>query len=752
MSPPRTRALVVSAIVGGYAVLLAALFWRVWLRGQMSGWDCVVEYWPDVVFQLHALGDGEWPMWNPYALGGYPAVADVQAGLFAPVNWLLWLGSVPFGDGPWLIQAKVLINLLVGLTGMHAWVWWRRRSHAAAVVAALVFVLGSPLLVHKNGALLWPFLYVPWAMLALERFVAHPSARRGAALAAAVWLMGTAGHPQSFFYGLVALTVFGVALALTAPGGPRGIAALARRAWPGLLVAGGLALLLLAATWQPAREAVSESPRAHRGLGYVLGGAMETSQLRELVAPGLDTNWQTDVYVGALPLVGGLWWLLVARGWRERARAAAWWLVGGLGLALALGRDGHLLPWFAEHVPGFDLFRIAYRHKLMFGLAAAVLAGDATAALLAPGDAARARWTRLAWLGLAAAWLGLAATVAWRPTWWALAAGTLAVVAAPAWLPAAARWARWARAGAAGAVVAIVLCDLWLAGAFKLAILQRRPDPARHAAVVAAMTGVDRDWRYHVGNMSSPYGGTVPYHMAFLGELREWSGYINPIEPERHVELEKRSKREPALLAHFNVRYLAGHKAPPPGATPVTAPGVRGVVALDDVAPVARWYGAVERRARKDVLGALAASPPSARTAALVEPDVAGLDALPAAAPDAPVDAPVDGRLVAFARNALVVDVDAPAPGLVVINEAYAAGWTAEVITADGRRAPAPVVRAHYHLRGVVVPAGTVRVVLRYEPPGYAALVMAFFVGLAALALAALGRWRWLDATPGAPR
>ncbi len=735
MTPRKRAALTIATTVAGYAALLVALFWPVFGGGQMSGWDCVVEYWPDLVFQIHALGDGEWPLWNPHVLGGYPALADLQAGMFAPVNWLLWILSLPFGDGAWLIQAKVLLNLLVGLCGMHAWMWHRRRSHVAAVVAALVFVLGSPLLVHKNGALLWPMLYLPWALLALERLAAHPSPRRGAALAATVWLMGTAGHPQSFFYGLVVLTLYGTFLVFATPS-PRQVGTLLRRAWPGLLLAFVLVGLLLAATWVPAQQAVDASPRAHRGLGYVLGTAMTKPQLRELLAPGLDTNWQTDVYVGALPLVGGVWLLLAMRRARDRAEAAFWCLLGALGLALALGRAGHLLPWFAEHVPGFDLFRIALRLKLIFGVAAAVLAGDAAAALLARE---RAGWTRWAWLGLVAAWLALTAWQTATVPRWTLAA--LVVAGVPAWLIGTGVAARGARRCAALALPALVLADLWSAGAFKLAILQRRPDPARHASAVAAMAGADSAWRYHVGNMSSPYGGTVPYHVAFLADLREWSGYINPIEPQRHVELDKRARKAPGLLRHFNVRYFAGHRQPPAGAR-VVAPGI---VEVDDVAPVARWYGGLELLSAPQLLDRLATAAPSELVAALAEPgDVAAVP--PLAGADV---APVDGRVLARHRNTLTIAIDAPGPGVVVINEAFAPGWEARWIGDDGQRRDLAVVRAHYHLRAVVVPGGSGRIVMSYRPRGMVALVLGFFVGLAALALIGLGRWRWLDAVGG---
>jgi uncharacterized membrane protein YfhO len=51
--------------------------------------------------------------------------------------------------------------------------------------------------------------------------------------------------------------------------------------------------------------------------------------------------------------------------------------------------------------------------------------------------------------------------------------------------------------------------------------------------------------------------------------------------------------------------------------------------------------------------------------------------------------------------------------GLVVLDDALFEGWRVEV---DGR--PAPVVRVDSVLRGVVVPAGTHRVVWSYTVPG----------------------------------
>ena len=61
---------------------------------------------------------------------------------------------------------------------------------------------------------------------------------------------------------------------------------------------------------------------------YVLSGSMARAQLAELWSPGLDRNWMTDVYAGALPLVAALWLLVTGPGRRERIETALWCAIG----------------------------------------------------------------------------------------------------------------------------------------------------------------------------------------------------------------------------------------------------------------------------------------------------------------------------------------------------------------------------------------------------------------------------------------
>ncbi len=94
------------------------------------------------------------------------------------------------------------------------------------------------------------------------------------------------------------------------------------------------------------------------------------------------------------------------------------------------------------------------------------------------------------------------------------------------------------------------------------------------------------------------------------------------------------------------------------------------------------------------------------------------------------------GPLVVGAERASV-EVDMAAPGLLVVNEAMAPGWTARV---DGR--PADLLTVNFMMRGVALQSGPHTVEMRYEPPGFRTglLVTLVALGLVAALLAA-GLW-----------
>jgi hypothetical protein len=680
------------------------------------GWDCLREYWQDVVYPLVALGRGELPLWNPYVLGGAPFLGDPQTGLFAPVNWLCWLLALVSGSqGAWLIQVKVLTNLWIGLMGMHVLVTRRAGSHLAGTAAALIYVLGSPLLVHKNGAFLWPFLYLPWAALTLEHLVEDPSLRTGLLAAAGIWLCGSAGHPQGFFYCLLILAAYWLFLTLSAPQGR--VASLRRQApWAAvsLLV---ITALLLPIYW-PAAEAVAESPRASRGLAYVLQQPLTPGDLGELLLPNLDRNWMKDIYLGPLALVLALFGVFAARAWRQRARRIFWLALATFGLLLAMGEHTPVLPFLAEHVPGFGLFRIAYRHKLIVAFCVAMAAGEGVGVLV---RSEAPRWARWGLTALATAWigLGLLAVRGALPSLAPpsskdavlhalLAAGlALALVVAAAW------FGRRARLLLLPAV-ALILADLWIAGGSKIRILQPPPTLAAAAAAVAPMRGVGASWRFHKADYPPDTNTSA------ILAAREFSGYWSlPTRLRRHQEVLERARHDPEILRHFNVRWILSRRP-----VALREPGSRrlapALYELGGVTPLLRVYHRAERVSSGELLTHL--TRPGLRGAALVARGE------PAPALPSSKNPPVTGQLIRHGINQIVARVHTRAPGIAVLNESFYPGWAVEV-----NGTPARIFRANHLMRATLVPAGESVIRFHYSPTRYYPALIAFLAALAAV-------------------
>ena len=131
-----------------------------------------------------------------------------------------------------------------------------------------------------------------------------------------------------------------------------------------------------------------------------------------------------------------------------------------------------------------------------------------------------------------------------------------------------------------------------------------------------------------------------------------------------------------------------------------------------------------------------------ARRVAITEEPLPGLERGGARA-SAP---PGDTRLVRYEDERVVAVASARRPSLLVLTDVHYPGWKA---TVDGR--PAEVERVNHLLRGVVVPAGTHRVELRYEPLSWRIGWIVSCLGLlavAAVAVAGLRRRRLRGAGP----
>ena len=711
------RGLVVPAIVLWLIVL--ALFWRAWTPVEGArrafAWDAQYEYWGDLQLQADALADGELALWNPHDRLGYPFHADPQAGNLYPVQWALVGAASVMGHTPWwLITAKNLFHLWFGAFGMF--VLLRRRGVPAtpSMVGALVALTSYAVLHNAPSALDWGFAWIPWWLAAADAWVGKPTWRRGAVLGMVTALAILAGAWASFWYGtlvVVPLTLVGLVTTVRAtPVEER--RALLRRLGISLGVALGVFVLLAGAQLASTAGLVGDTVRSERGVDFFGTTAFKGVDWAGFFLPrGLGEN----TYLGWGPIL----WAVIYVGLRPTARNLT--LVGIiiLSITLAMGDLGPVLPALASAPSPFDLFRRAHRYLYVLVVPLGLLAGEGLAALAAledPEKRARLRRGVLRLVAVAAIIFGVAFAVKLEAPAKdddvrdAFAFALCAVLAAgfTTWLV-----LRHPKARAVLAV-AVVVCglDLWIARSKKIEAAFQPIPSLKDDKLLAGLDGLPRPFRIYDNER-------IGYRPGIRLGLRDLGGYEgDPLALQRFDRVLQAVRTSPRRAAHAGIAYIFDGRRKLPGGGPQAA-GMQSFAKTSyrvaDPAADVLWFDSAAIAADADAAWSQASGAAPGAIAVLEQGQLPAGDAARATQVDAPGSAPVPGRVTRWTLNSLTAEVDAPADGLVVINELWhRRGWTA---TVDGQAAPIYAVDGF--ARGVLVGPGHHVIAMSYRATGW---------------------------------
>ncbi|MEB3198680.1 MAG: hypothetical protein VKP62_15900 [Candidatus Sericytochromatia bacterium] len=721
-----------------------------------DGWG---QYLPQRVLTASVLRAGEWPFWNPFQFGGMPLLAVSQTGVFFPANWLFLL--LPTA---WAMNVCVLLAYWVGGGVMFAYVRALACPPAAALLAALVFTGSGFMLANmEHLTVIQAAGLIPAIFWAVERLRTGPWRPAAAWLAALLALQIFAGYPQ-----LVWMT-----LLLGFPYAAWRLPPEARGPALGAVLCG---IGLAAVQWLPTLGLLAESQRHTLSYAEVTADALPVRELATLVFPylygTLDSTlfqvpfWGKGPWRNELMGYAGLATLMLAltalRRGRHDGLVRFWWLVGGLGLLLALGDATPLYRvWHA--LPVFNMIRVPGRHLMELDLALAVLAALGLTHWLqaSPGDRQRALRGAGVLLGGAMA-LVAGLLVAGREVW-------------------ASRWLPYAPAGVdLGAALAPHQAWLWvqglalLASLLALARLAQRPTSARQGGLLGVLALDLLLFSHHQGwrglcpsaaelprlPILQPHDGPrllaisslpYPYHdralsvalaypqISTLMGLKMVNGY-EPLLAASYSRLVGQltmggQLADPHLLAseHHGLDLLACTRVrlDPAALTPAVASHLKAPRWLAEAAS-GRVRSFVNRRACPRVWrpAEVQVLPEAQRWARLTHD--ARFEPLREALLETPLGAavtPGTASLRSTGFASLAGETSGSGPGLVVVSEAYHAGWHAF----HGER-ELPVLRVDGLLLGVAVPAGHVPFTLHYRPPGWW-LALALSLGAAGAAL-----------------
>ena len=345
-------------------------------------------------FIFGELRNGNFPLWNPHILSGYPLFASFQTMLLYPPAWIWALL-------PLVKATNIFIVFHLWLLGAGM-IWWmlRRGLHPlAAFVAGALLCFGSAGTMRVFPGHITPLAVIAWMPILLGIFdgVLESSSRRSTlrlvlAGVAVVALQIAAGFPQHFFYTALALAIYFLTRVL-------------QRAWEisswrflfsrlaCACVIYGWGLLLLSVQLLTSWHASKETARASSlPFSFVASFSFPPENFLTLIAPGFFGGdgvlpywgrgfvWEMTVFVGVAGFLLALQGCLRAR----FSRVLPLLLAGAFMLVLAAGKYTFLLKFFYLHVPIFGGFRASARALCQAAVFLCALAGIGLDSLLQP--------------------------------------------------------------------------------------------------------------------------------------------------------------------------------------------------------------------------------------------------------------------------------------------------------------------------------------------------------------------------------
>ncbi len=734
------------------ALIVVAFFWPLMFAGYWiphGGGDLVSFLWPMYRFSARSLRAGEIPLWNPHLYSGAPYAADNQSGVFYPINLLAF---ALFGEPSYaVLEGLVVFHVwLAGATSL-ALLRGMGLRRPAALLGGVAFALSDLFVTHignlnLNATAAW----LPLLILFTHRALTEEGRRSisWAAGAGAVLAMAAlAGHGQMLL--LVGLTLAGYVVYRLAIEMTRGKRQEARgkEVWTGILgmciraaliVAvgiGGAALMLL-----PAREMAQHTGRSHLPYAEATAYSLPPQALVGLLAPGFygrsaigfwgDWDRVEVGYAGVATLVlaavgigmAGASWIAKTKipgsGFKfPRADdpkplfpVGFFVLLTTLGFLLAMGKHTPLYGLLYRYVPMFDQVRVPARMTVLADLGLAALAAYGLDRLL-HGASPISTWVGLGAIAVGIALLALGLGQARNVPSERVTQATMSICVAAAlltlsgiliWLVQRRRWIAWL-------LVGLLATDLIVLGS----TLEIEPnDPTwgfQHQDVVDFLRQDASLYR-----IEATAGAWQPDAAPVHG-LYDVGGIFNPLGlAPYHAYLEvAKGERGATLYNLLGAKYVLAPKEQAPGderLVPVYADNPRIDVYLNTQAlPLAFMvHEATIVENHTAAWEALFADFNPTETVILEESQARHLSETG----DRRLE--IEGGTVEFVRygiNEIVLAVEMPADGWLVLSEVYYPGWQA---TVDGDRVE--VLRADYTFRAVRLPPGEHVVRMTFTP------------------------------------
>lgn len=720
--------------------MVVCVFWKLTLTGQFTfieSPDVGHQVLPWLQVQAAALRQGTITLWDPYLFGGQPLPGQVQPAMFSPFTWMLL--AMPLTNGHLRIQFVHYWFVLVHcFAGLFAYLFFRDLgcSRAASVLAALFFATAGFV-----GNTAWPQImagdvWAPLIFLFLLRSFAGRKTFGSAALAGLFlglsWLSGHHAVPM-----FLSLAVAGTWLARTIRN---------PRDWRRLTLL--MSLLVICTALVSAVQVLPAVEYGHYALRWV--NAAKPVDWSMKVPYTVHENFglpPRDLLFAILPgeasginpIMGvvAIWFAVLAVAVSANRRAVKLFsLLAVAGLLFAMARFDLLHGILYSLVPELEKARAPIMALSVVHFAVAVLVALGVDAFLAnPGASFVARAPR--WIACAGAALLVLAflpfdmlrAVPYGPDRCAMI-GLLSLLLAVV----VRVWSRGqvSRAAVLACAAALLLVEIGNSTGFSYVHWEDKESLVR-----PRLAGGTSDLAAFLASQPGPF--RVAYNYPdLLFNFGDWygidtmSGFV-PVLASVH-RLGWWNQR---VLDLYGVRYWIGYKAARPDQREVFTSAWGWKIFESPGAFPRVWtvHDSIGANGPEEASQLVLSEKLDLRKTAVLAGSMLPLEHCSAAD---------DARVFYHSPQNLTVEVQMGCAGLLVLADNWFPGWEAAV---DGK--PAPILVTDAALRGVVVPAGSHRVTMRYRPRS---VLMGLGLTLLGLALSLFMAFRRESATSPPPR
>lgn len=161
--------------------------------------DVIGQIYPWRMFTVETWISGFVPLWNPYSFAGTPHLANYQSAVLSPLNFGFYIF-------PFIEWWSVLILLQPLLAGLFTYLFVKslKVSSVSALISAISFMFcGFVVSWMGYGTLVYAILYLPLALLAVEKYMTAQKSRYLVLLSFTIPLSFFSGHFQMSIYFLL---------------------------------------------------------------------------------------------------------------------------------------------------------------------------------------------------------------------------------------------------------------------------------------------------------------------------------------------------------------------------------------------------------------------------------------------------------------------------------------------------------------------------------------------------------------------